>query len=1179
MKPALRLASAMIFLGGVLFILSTRANASFCTSDPECGAGQECCPNGQCYPQSFLNGADVTCGGGPGIGSSSSSSSSGGGSSSSSGGSSSSSSSSGGSSGGHIGDSCNTGDTLKQCGYCLNGSFASNEGACILSHDECIVNSCESDGSCGTTPKSDNTSCQNGNGLCKNGSCTYGCSTNCTAQGQVCDTTNGQCKFCPTGTHFYAGSCVSCVHDNDCGANQICTSLLSCADKTCENSGAPTCGSGQTCVGNACVAQTCANSGVSTDCNGGTCQGGNCIGGSSSSSSSSGGPTSGGQAGDSCTTSVGCLTCQIPAGQTTGTLATNDQNCTLSIQTACQTLQPGACHADGTCHGTNDPDGSACRILVGTCKGGTCVQSCSENCTAKNQVCDGTAGSPTVGTCVPCAAPTPIFEAGSCVECGKNSDCSNGQICNNLFKCTACTDNTQCGNLFCNSGGSCANCTLDKNCGSGTCNLSGGADKGVCSCPTVATSGVTFCANPLCADGCTPPNISGVTISVSGGSSPYKIHDTVTATISATTSNGKPMIVTMSFPDGSSCTNAGSGNTCGGPFTITSSGTFAFSGSATQGNVSVGAYKSIDVPDPLGSRLKVSDVLPIALGGTAQFSAVAVDNANNPIPLPAPIVWSSSGFGSINSNTGLFTAGMVAGTASIHAVSGVLQGDGSVMIGIPSLTVSASASIVHTGQSVGLTAVLNDPSTGKPLSPQPTFSWTATCGSVSGNASATFYAPADACAATITATAAGATASTSVQVVGPPQITIVTPAPNEALRSDPTNGEKLVNVAVTVTTDHPVTTIAVSGGAACSLGGAQTMSSCTSLVSTPIYSKKTVVVTANDTIGGISVDATPVSVSYEVFGPPTAAMSMSASAGSIAGRANVFKKGTKVTVTVTGDDSANQGIATPTTAAGIQTIWINDETTNGDSSSCWNQGTCAAAFSDVGDYSFSGLVINDAGVYAHPLAGVGFSIRGGTTYRWITPVPDPSGVPPSFLLGGTTKAIDLVVQPDLSGAGTSVKTIEFFSNGKSLGQGSNNFKGSLGFWGITWPLPTTVGINNLTAVITNDINMTTEVPPVTSIEMISTPLVTLSATSPAVNAAFKVNAPIILTAVPSRPVPTVELWVSSTPALLINKAGQSASPYSITWSTSVPGSYWLYARTQDPDNKVWVTSNRPCPSP
>jgi hypothetical protein len=664
---------------------------------------------------------------------------------------------------------------------------------------------------------------------------------------------------------------------------------------------------------------------------------------------------------------------------------------------------------------------------------------------------------------------------------------------------------------------------------------------------------------------------------VSGGSSPYKIHDTVTATISATTSNGKPMIVTMSFPDGSSCTNAGSGNTCGGPFTITSSGTFAFSGSATQGNVSVGAYKSIDVPDPLGSRLKVSDVLPIALGGTAQFSAVAVDNANNPIPLPAPIVWSSSGFGSINSNTGLFTAGMVAGTASIHAVSGVLQGDGSVMIGIPSLTVSASASIVHTGQSVGLTAVLNDPSTGKPLSPQPTFSWTATCGSVSGNASATFYAPADACAATITATAAGATASTSVQVVGPPQITIVTPAPNEALRSDPTNGEKLVNVAVTVTTDHPVTTIAVSGGAACSLGGAQTMSSCTSLVSTPIYSKKTVVVTANDTIGGISVDATPVSVSYEVFGPPTAAMSMSASAGSIAGRANVFKKGTKVTVTVTGDDSANQGIATPTTAAGIQTIWINDETTNGDSSSCWNQGTCAAAFSDVGDYSFSGLVINDAGVYAHPLAGVGFSIRGGTTYRWITPVPDPSGVPPSFLLGGTTKAIDLVVQPDLSGAGTSVKTIEFFSNGKSLGQGSNNFKGSLGFWGITWPLPTTVGINNLTAVITNDINMTTEVPPVTSIEMISTPLVTLSATSPAVNAAFKVNAPIILTAVPSRPVPTVELWVSSTPALLINKAGQSASPYSITWSTSVPGSYWLYARTQDPDNKVWVTSNPPVP--
>jgi hypothetical protein len=81
-------------------------------------------------------------------------------------------------------------------------------------------------------------------------------------------------------------------------------------------------------------------------------------------------------------------------------------------------------------------------------------------------------------------------------------------------------------------------------------------------------------------------------------------------------------------------------------------------------------------------------------GSTQMFSAVAYEQYGQPLSTQPKFTWSVSGFGSINSSTGVYTAPAATGTAVITATSGSVSQSTTVTInhGVPTITTAASAS-------------------------------------------------------------------------------------------------------------------------------------------------------------------------------------------------------------------------------------------------------------------------------------------------------------------------------------------------------------------------------------------------------------------------------------------------------------------------------------------------------
>ena len=124
----------------------------------------------------------------------------------------------------------------------------------------------------------------------------------------------------------------------------------------------------------------------------------------------------------------------------------------------------------------------------------------------------------------------------------------------------------------------------------------------------------------------------------------------------------------------------------------TTGGTFANTVRATSGSVSGTATVTVTT-GPLVSIIVSPNPANVQVNGTQQFTATGRDASGNTVPITP--VWSVvNGGGSINSSTGLFTAGSVAGTFNntVMATSGAVSGTATVNVTVgPSPIVNLGA--------------------------------------------------------------------------------------------------------------------------------------------------------------------------------------------------------------------------------------------------------------------------------------------------------------------------------------------------------------------------------------------------------------------------------------------------------------------------------------------------------
>ncbi len=265
-------------------------------------------------------------------------------------------------------------------------------------------------------------------------------------------------------------------------------------------------------------------------------------------------------------------------------------------------------------------------------------------------------------------------------------------------------------------------------------------------------------------------------IVVSPSSANVVAQGTQTYTASAKDQFGNTMspqpTMTWTVSGGGTINSAGlftAGTTAGGPFTVT----------ATSGAKSGTASVTVTATTTLGSIVVTPSSATVLFAGTKQYTASAKDQFGNTLAVQPTFTWTVSGGGTINA-TGLFTAGSVAGGPfAVTASSGGKNGTASVTVALAqtltSITVTPTPVIVITSTTKQFTAVAND-QFGNAMAVQPTFTWTATGGTI--NAAGLYSAGATAGTFGVTATSGAISGSAVVTLQNPPVLTaiIVTPS-------------------------------------------------------------------------------------------------------------------------------------------------------------------------------------------------------------------------------------------------------------------------------------------------------------------------------------------------------------------------------------------------------------------
>ena len=258
--------------------------------------------------------------------------------------------------------------------------------------------------------------------------------------------------------------------------------------------------------------------------------------------------------------------------------------------------------------------------------------------------------------------------------------------------------------------------------------------------------------------------------------SPSPVNGTsTTLSVSAYDPDNKPQALTYtwSVASGGSVTFSASNGTTTGDVcmaTFQAAGSYTLQVAVSDGKDSVAATVDVTVNQTLSTIAIAPDPVTMPTGGTQQFSATAKDQFGNALATQPPFTWSCSGGGSIDANTGAYSAinanasVVVSAVATVGSASASDSADVTVLV-LDSVTVSPADVVMPTGGTQQFSAVAKD-QFGNALATQPPFTWSCSGGgSIDANTGA--YSAIGATANVVveaTATVGSASASGSAYV-------------------------------------------------------------------------------------------------------------------------------------------------------------------------------------------------------------------------------------------------------------------------------------------------------------------------------------------------------------------------------------------------------------------------------
>ncbi len=346
------------------------------------------------------------------------------------------------------------------CGSCPSERMCNASGACVCTSGTDCGGACvdtmtdpNNCGSCGTR-------CRGSTRFCVGGTCTAGCTPDCTGRSCGSDGCSGSCGACPMGQSCNtSGACVCPMGTTDCGGTCVDTATDPASCGACGTA----CGMGESCVAGSCTTMCV------PDCTGKACGSDGC-GGSCGTCAS----------GRMCDTATGACMCSGGLSDCGGTCVDTDVNPAHcgGCGSACavgETCAGGTCSCVPSCGGRSC-GGDGCGGTCGTCASGRVCTGGSCDCSASATDCGGTCTDVRVD----------VMNCGSCgTACAAGESCVAGACTTDMpdAGCTPACAGRDCGDDTC--GGSCGDCASDRLCASG----------GVCACNAELTECGGICVD------------------------------------------------------------------------------------------------------------------------------------------------------------------------------------------------------------------------------------------------------------------------------------------------------------------------------------------------------------------------------------------------------------------------------------------------------------------------------------------------------------------------------------------------------------------------------------------------------------------------------------------------------------------------------------------------------------
>ena len=416
-------------------------------------------------------------------------------------------------------------------------------------------------------------------------------------------------------------------------------------------------------------------------------------------------------------------------------------------------------------------------------------------------------------------------------------------------------------------------------------------------------------------------------------------------------------------------------------------GTFPNTIEATSGTLSVTASVTVTA-GPLATITVTPTPTTLAISATQQFTAVGKDASGNVVAITPTWSVAASG-GTINSSTGVFTAGTTPGTFTntVRATSGAISGTATVTVTagpLATITVTPTPTTLVISATQQFTAVGTDAS-GNVVAIAPTWSVVANGGTISSTGVFTAGTTPGTFTNTVTATSGAISGTATVTVTAGPLATItVTPAPATVTVSGTQQftavGKDASGNVIAIT---PTWSVAASGGTISSTGvftagtTPGTFTNTVTATSGAISGTATVIVTAGSatTISIFGGNAQSGSCGYNLTNPIVVRVS-DAGGNSVAGTTVNFG-------VLTGGGSVGTASGVSDVNGQVQTTWMlgnggTPQTLSATSAGLTNSPLTITATTNCGEEirgTFSAALLQ-------PLTVSGFSVPAGQLFAW-----------------------------------------------------------------------------------------------------------------------------------------------------------------------------------------------------